>query len=251
MKRSVLVIAHNEARHIGACLESLRQQTVQPDEIVVVVHNSIDATAHIARQFALQFKGVRVDCWDTDGRGPIYPRIRGFELVSHEVVACIDGDAVADTEWLGRLTAPLRDPGTAAVGGEVRFKNYRYGNIASFLFFQLGRINPWAHFYFWGASFACKRAAYQRVGGLTPLLNLRQLLGLHYWADDCYLSLALERAGAVVFAPGARVWAQPGAAPDGVARGLKENQDRRRLFEHFGLIRGSRHAVREPGLSRY
>jgi len=246
MKRSVLVIAHNEAAHIGACLRSLQQQTVPPDEIVVVVHNSIDATAHIARRFA----GVRVECYDTPGRGPIFPRIRGFELVSHDVVACIDGDAVADPHWLERLTAPLHQLRTAAAGGEVRFKNYRYGNVASFLFFQLGRINPLAHFYFWGANFACKRTAYQSVGGLVPLLTLRGQLRLHYWADDCYLSLALERAGRVVFAPGARVYAQPGASPDGLSRGLKENQDRHRLFEFFGLV-GARRHLREPRLSRY
>jgi glycosyltransferase involved in cell wall biosynthesis len=250
MKRSVLVIAHNEAAHIGACLQSLVQQSVQPDEIVVVVHNSIDATEHLARRFAQQHHGVRVERLETPGRGPVYPRIRGFEIVANDVVACIDGDAVADPDWLKNLTEPLRHLRAAAVGGEVRFKRYRYGNLASFLFFQLGRINPLAHFYFWGANFACKRTAYQSVGGLAPLLTLRGQLGLHYWADDCYLSLALERAGSVEFAPHARVYAQPGASPDGLSRGLKENRDRRRLFEFFGLV-GAGRRLREPRLSRY
>ena len=36
MKVSVVIPAYNEEKHIGKCLESIVNQKVQPDEIIVV-----------------------------------------------------------------------------------------------------------------------------------------------------------------------------------------------------------------------
>lgn len=105
MKRTVLIVAHNEAAHIAECLESIERQTLQPDEILLVAHNCTDETVAIARKFPR----VRIEELTTKERAPIYPRIRGFELATHEIIACIDGDGVADDDWLEHVTKPLED----------------------------------------------------------------------------------------------------------------------------------------------
>lgn len=105
MKRTVLIIAHNEAANIAECLESINQQTLQPDEILLVAHNCTDETVAIARKF----QRVRIEELTTEERAPIYPRIRGFELATHEIIACIDGDGVADRDWLEKITKPLEN----------------------------------------------------------------------------------------------------------------------------------------------
>lgn len=64
MKRTVLVIAHNEALHIAECLGSIEKQTVVPDEIILVAHNCTDDTAVIAKRF----QGVRVEEYFTEGK---------------------------------------------------------------------------------------------------------------------------------------------------------------------------------------
>lgn len=69
---SIIVIAHNEERYIQECLTALQNQTRKADEIIVVVHNSSDTTAEIARSL----KDVHVEILKTDGYGPIFPRIR-------------------------------------------------------------------------------------------------------------------------------------------------------------------------------
>ena len=166
MKRSVLIIAHNESSRIRECFESIARQTEKPDEVVLVAHNCSDGTAEKARQSAKDFgmESVRIDEFDTERSGPVFARIRAFELASYETVACIDGDSVADPDWLRAITAPLSSDGVVGVGGKVRFIGDAFGNLASFWFFDAGRFLPWRHFYFWGANFACKKSAYLETG---------------------------------------------------------------------------------------
>jgi len=54
MKVSVVVPAYNEEAYIGNCLESLTNQKVKPDEIIVVNNNSTDATVKIAKRFPVR-----------------------------------------------------------------------------------------------------------------------------------------------------------------------------------------------------
>jgi glycosyltransferase involved in cell wall biosynthesis len=56
---SVLVPARNEARNIGACLESLRRQTVPEPEIIVIDDGSTDATPDIIADAARRDPRVR------------------------------------------------------------------------------------------------------------------------------------------------------------------------------------------------
>lgn len=237
MFRTVLVIAHNEESRIVECLASLARQTVATEQIVVVAHNCADQTAGTARKTAerLGLENVVVDEWKTEGVGPIFARMRAFELAQHESVACIDGDSIAEPDWLEKITAPLENPDVSAAGGKVRFRNDLFGNLASFWFFDMGKFSPWRHFYFWGANFACRKSAYEKIGGLGPFVKIRQELGLHYWAEDCHLSLALEKSGRVVYVPDAKVAAYPGKTPNTVGRGRKQESDRKKLFEYWGI----------------
>lgn len=166
MKRSVLIIAHNESSRIRECFESIARQTETSDEVVLVAHNCSDDTAEQARLAAKDFgmTNVRIDEFATDESGPVFARMRAFELASYETVACIDGDSVADRDWLRAVTEPLSRDGVAGVGGKVKFNGDAFGNLASFWFFDAGRFFPWRHFYFWGANFACKKSAYLESG---------------------------------------------------------------------------------------
>ena len=48
---SVIVTTKNEERNIGACLESVVQQSMTPLEVIVVDNNSEDQTSEIAKQY--------------------------------------------------------------------------------------------------------------------------------------------------------------------------------------------------------
>lgn len=206
MKTSVLIIAHNEEAHIGACLESVAAQTMRSDEIVVICHNCTDNTAAIARSF----EGVRAVEY-SGPEGVPYARIRGFQEVTGDIVACLDGDGTASRTWLKNITAPLiADSRISLVAGYVILTNSLFARLTSFWQFVLFKkllavtINRFA----WGSNFACRKADYENVGGMAPLLELRKTLGLHFWAEDFYISRALMQIGRIHFALNAKSYTQ-------------------------------------------
>lgn len=75
---TVLIIAHNEEKNIGTCLESLKNQSIQPLEYVLIAHNCSDTTVKIAQNSGLP--SLRIIEHNTEEVGPVYARIKGFEV---------------------------------------------------------------------------------------------------------------------------------------------------------------------------
>ena len=232
MKKTVLVIAYNEEKNIDKCLKSVSRQ--MPDELIVVCHNCTDRTMEIAKKYKL----AKVIDYQVP-KGIAYARIEGFKHVTHEIVACIDGDTQALPGWLKNITAPLiKDKGVAATGGLVLFLNSLSASIVGFSFFILGPLfKRDFKFYFWGMSFACRKSDYEAVGGLDELPEVKKKTGLYFWTDDLYLSLLLSMKGKVVPARRALVLAEAKEhpMPKGISRWEMNDKDRRKLFEYFGI----------------
>ena len=60
MRISVLIIAHNEEDKIKDCLCSVINQTIKPDDIILVAHNCTDRTIKVAQEFKT-IKIIRFD----------------------------------------------------------------------------------------------------------------------------------------------------------------------------------------------
>lgn len=212
MDISVVVVAHNEERHIARCLGSILAQQLQPAEVVVVAHNCTDQTHAIVRE---QFPTVRLVPFAGE-RGTVFAHQKGFDEARYDITAHIDGDAYAENNrWLGELVAPLADPAVAAVAGVGIY----HGN-------WFVRLGSWAHYYllygalnkplglfvpklrrviFWSSNFACRKSDFVAIGGLGPLIAGRR--AGDEWCEDYYLSLMLARRGRIVVAPGSVVHA--------------------------------------------
>lgn len=232
MTTSVLIIAHNEERDIKRCIESVLNQTQKPDEVVLIAHNCTDATETIARTFpvsVVSFNGPE---------GIPYARIKGFEVVKGDIVACIDGDAFADRTWLHHLTAPLlKNKQTTLVAGYTIITNSGWSRVTSWWQFVVNRkiFKSKQHRFAWGSNVACRKADYEKVGGLTPILSLKENLGLHFYAVDVYLSLALQQLGTMHVAITAKVFTTlPSWKLDPRTAPIKEwKEDNQALFNHF------------------
>ncbi len=100
MRLSIILITHNEAGNIGACLESV----AFADEIIVVDSGSTDATVQIARDH-----GARVEiAADWPGFGP--QKNRALDLATGDWVLSLDADERVTAELAREIQAILAAP---------------------------------------------------------------------------------------------------------------------------------------------
>ncbi len=109
---AVIICAHTMERldDIRDAVASVHAQSRQPDELLLVIDHHPELQEAVAD---LPAKVVP----NTGPKGLSGARNTGTELASSDVVAYLDDDAVADPEWLERLTAPFGQPEVVAVGG--------------------------------------------------------------------------------------------------------------------------------------
>ena len=87
---SVVVPAHNSAATIAEALQSARNQTSPPDEVIVVDDGSSDGTAEIVATGFPEVQLIR-----QPNAGPAGARNRALELVRTGWVAFLDADDVS------------------------------------------------------------------------------------------------------------------------------------------------------------
>ncbi len=107
---SVIVPAYNAAERLAACLAALKDQTLAPDEIIVVNDGSNDATSAVARA-----NGVQV--LEQIHQGPAAARNHGIRQAQGEFVLFTDADCVPASTWVAEMVRPLANPEVAGVKG--------------------------------------------------------------------------------------------------------------------------------------
>ncbi len=113
---SVVICAYTEARwdDLLAAVESLRGQTVQLREMIVVIDYNPDlfqrVRAHIPDAIVVE---------NQDEQGLSGARNTGIKLAKGEVIAFIDEDALARPDWAERLLHEYQDSQVLGVGGQI------------------------------------------------------------------------------------------------------------------------------------
>jgi glycosyltransferase involved in cell wall biosynthesis len=193
MKRSVLIIAHNEQSHIAECIESILKQTVPADEVILVVHNSTDQTGAIAQQYpitTIMFNGPP---------GIAQARIRGIAEVGGDIVLCIDGDSYAEKNWIAVMSETLVTRNNILVGSWIKFKRRKMNTIAN-LFNKYTCVSSYTDpsYWVWGGSFAFWGKNKNLV---TELLEnsiiFSQALQLSRNPDDYWLAVLIKNIGCI------------------------------------------------------
>src|SRR5262252_7845912 len=105
MKVSVVIPVRDEAASIASLLDALMNQTLAPDEIVVVDGGSVDDTRAIVQEHAQAHPNIRLVC-DANafpGRG----RNLGAASASNEWLAFTDAGVIPAKDWLAQLCEPV------------------------------------------------------------------------------------------------------------------------------------------------
>lgn len=111
-KVSLVIPAYNAEKYLRECLDSVRTQTLNDWECVVVDDGSKDATATIVKEYSQLDKRFRIV--QQQNAGAYMARMKGVDEARGEWVAFMDSDDTIDDVYLERLYA-LADDSTDIV----------------------------------------------------------------------------------------------------------------------------------------
>ncbi|MGB5633706.1 MAG: glycosyltransferase family 2 protein [Waterburya sp.] len=184
---SVLIPARNEESTLPHLLTALKQQTLQPYEIIVIDDQSVDATAQIAEQAGV--KVVRTNPLPTGWTGKNWALKTGYTASSGDILVFLDADTEPGKELLRRLVAT-----TQHLGGLVSVQPYHRTerpyellavlfNFVGLMAVKLGARGGVA----FGPTMATSKEDYERVGGHDAVAK--------YVVEDWFLAHAYESVG--------------------------------------------------------
>ena len=180
---TLAVCAHQAEKCIGACLQSIRAQTVPPDEVIVCVHELSDPTAAVAESH-----GARVIA--SHGVGLFQSRNAVLAACTTEYLAFTDADCVLVPEWVEAAKHVL-DTHPEVAAGTGRHPSVGPRTFASWLhhmwFLVETRTTGETDGVVGGNSYF-RAEALRKVGGWLDLPG-------HSNAEDVYISMALSKAG--------------------------------------------------------
>lgn len=105
---SVIIPVYNEETSITACLTSLRGQTSEFVEIIIVDDGSTDRTVELIKKF-------KVILLKQSHRGPGPARNKGAQKAKGDILVFVDADMTFAPDFIEKLTAPIRDGKTEGV----------------------------------------------------------------------------------------------------------------------------------------
>jgi len=111
-KVSAYIPCYNAEKFIVRAVRSLLDQTVLPEEVLVIDDGSTDRSMDLIRHYPVKIIALGKN------QGLAGARNRAYQEARHELIACIDADCEATPTWLEQL---LRDlpPDCAGTGGKT------------------------------------------------------------------------------------------------------------------------------------
>jgi GT2 family glycosyltransferase len=210
MRVSVVVATHDRPGRLRRLLDSLREQTVDDFEVIVVDDGSVRGTPELLRREAEgeaepplpRFRAVRREV----AGGPSAARNDGWPLAAAPLVAFVDDDCVAAPGWLeALLRAAEAEPGAVVQGRVVPDPREakRLGPYSRSLWVE--EPGP----YYQAANILYPRELLERLGGFdadafpyvgedTDLAWRAKAAGARIaWAPDALVHHAVRRLGPV------------------------------------------------------
>jgi len=224
-KVSVVAPSYNDTSTLDATLMSVRCQTHENLEAVVVVDGATDATEEIARRHSAQDPRVRVLV--TENGGVAAARNAGAGATTGAFIAPIDADdlwhpdrlrrqlAVFETggEKMGFVYSPFR---VIDMNGDVLFTAPQ-PNFSGSVFFQIMYFNFVGN----GSGLLIRRAAFDEAGGYEPALRAMRMEG----AEDRLIQMLIASRWLVGVAPDYLIGYRrhPGAMSSNFDRGMRSS----------------------------
>ena len=111
MRVSVVATVYNEGESIRTLMDSLLNQTRQPDEIVICDGGSGDDTVTLLNEYLDRMPGLRI--FAVSGANISQGRNRAIDEAVGPIIACTDAGVRLDPRWLEQLLAPFERGATS------------------------------------------------------------------------------------------------------------------------------------------
>jgi len=208
---SIVIPVKDRADDLHNCLTSLKELEYPQEkiEVVVVDDGSTDNTPSVARELG----AVLVESGAVAG-GPALARNKGAEVASGEILAFIDSDCTASTQWLMELLPVFADEDVAAVGGWVdgmytESALDRYEAVMSSL--NLGRREMSGGaggdtFYLPSCNLLMRKEVFDSAGGFRPELHVGEDVDLTWRLRDAGWKIVYLPRGTVFHAHRSKLW---------------------------------------------
>lgn len=117
MNCSVVISTYTTERYndLVRCLESIGEQTIQPDEVILV----IDPSEELWRFYSEKLKDFSVKVILSEDFGLSNARNTGIKRSKGEIIVFIDDDAYAERDWLEKILKNFEDEKVWVVGGKA------------------------------------------------------------------------------------------------------------------------------------
>lgn len=189
MKVSIIVPAYNEEKYIAACIESLLDQEVPADEILIINNNSTDDTVAIAKRYPVRIITETI-------QGMIPARNRGFNEAQYDIIARTDSDARVPRDWIKQIKAHFKDGKLVAVSGPARFYDglpdiVQVRNWPANVFFEAFK-QAFKHDFLFGPNMALRKKVWEKAKDKVCMNDK----DVH---EDIDLSLHLITYGKILF----------------------------------------------------
>lgn len=206
MKISLITTVLNEETTIGSFLDSIIEQMLKPDEMIIVDGGSKDRTIEKVEEFK-QFERARtkVRYYVFQGANRSKGRNEAIKKATGEIIAVSDAGCILNKNWLKEITAPFNDSSIKTVAGYYlpKTENIFQKCVAPFFCVMPDRIKLHQkdkNFEFLPSSrsFAFRKEVWEKVGGYPENLN---------YCEDLVFDQKIKRAGfKIVFEPKAIVY---------------------------------------------
>lgn len=132
-----MIPSYARPEKLRGCLQALAAQSRLPDEVIVVVRPSDEATAAEARR---SWSPLSVKLVPTYAEGIIDAEAAGVACARGEVIGFIDDDAVPGSEWCERVASWYASEDVGAVGGPILPPSVEDRQTAAG---DICRVRPW------------------------------------------------------------------------------------------------------------
>jgi glycosyltransferase involved in cell wall biosynthesis len=105
---SIIIPVYNQAEHLDNCLASIKKQTHDNYEIIIIDDGSTDDIGEVIKKYKRIFR-LNLSYFDQENRGASVARNRGAKIAKGEYLIFCDADVIMEPEMLELMLTALKN----------------------------------------------------------------------------------------------------------------------------------------------